>query len=332
MIKICKECKKEFDINNMYGKGNQFCKECYEKRSNMIKFRKNKLIILQKMPLEIKIERSIRIIEDAVYQYGLERTYVSYSGGKDSTVLSHLARSIFPNILHIFSNTTNEYPETLEQINWEVKYNNMNLIITLPQNKNGEFMNFKKVVERYGYPMFSKEVACAIRTYRNAKSQLTKERAYEYIKRNYKMYLPYIELNISDKCCDVLKKAPIKKLEKKLGLKCAIIGTLAQESRRRELDWIYHGCNYQTSNSLLCRPLSFWTEDDIYNYIQKNNIKISKLYSLGYERNGCMFCGFGVHYEGEKNRFIKLKETHPKQYEYLINNFKSILDQCNIKT
>ncbi|MCX7950814.1 MAG: phosphoadenosine phosphosulfate reductase family protein [Clostridiales bacterium] len=295
------------------------------------KYKKNKLVILQRMPLEIKIDKAIKVIEDAIYECGREKIYISYSGGKDSTVLSHLIRSKYPNMLHIFSNTTNEYPETIEHIKWEVDNNGMNLISTIPKNKKGEYMNFEKVVEKYGYPMFSKEIACAIRVYRRAMTERTKEYTYDYINRNFKKYLRYINCNISDRCCDVLKKRPIKAIERKLGMKGVFLGILAEESRRRTNDWIKHGCNFWTKTNLISKPLSIWTEDDIYEYINRYNVKISDLYNKGYLRNGCMYCGFGVHLEGDENRFIRLKQTHPKAYEYLIENFKSILDECNIK-
>ena len=44
--------------------------------------------------------------------------------------------------------------------------------------------------------------------------------------------------------------------------------------------------------------------------------KDGRLYTTGTARTGCMFCMFGVHREKEPNRFQKMKETHPKIYEY----------------
>lgn len=90
-------------------------------------------------------------------------------GGKDSTVISHIARQIKPDILHIFANTTCEYPETIEHIMWEKNHNGMNLLIVTPHDKYNRPWNFKRVVTDEGYPLFSKVVANAIRTYRRAK-------------------------------------------------------------------------------------------------------------------------------------------------------------------
>ncbi len=329
----CKDCKKEFPESEMRGKGKLYCLSCFEKRREFIRGRKYKLELLKSMPLELKIKKSEMLLQEAFSRYGAG-VYVSYSGGKDSTVLSHLARSLKPDILHIFSNTTCEYPETLQHIQWEQKENDMNILIVRPFDKYGRSWNFKRVVEDEGFPMFSKVASNAIRTYRRAKTERTRQNSIDYITRRFKRFLDYKDLNISDKCCEKLKKTPIKQAAKKLGMECALIGTLAEESRQRELDWVNFGCNvFDVKKDNQCRPLSFWTEKDIYDYIELHNLQISELYSMGYTRNGCMFCGFGIEYDlsNGKNRFERLAETHPKSYQYLVYNFSDILESCKIK-
>ena len=264
-------------------------------------------------------------------EFGLNKVYISYSGGKDSTVLSHIAKSMYPNILHLFANTTNEYPETLKHIRWESEENGTNIITVFPQNIHGKVWTFKKVVETYGYPMFSKRISNAIRTYRHARSPRTKANAEEYINRNFKKYDKYKNLPISDKCCDKLKKEPLRRKAKELGLECAILGILASESYQREKDWLEYGCNvFYKRKDNQSRPLSFWTNDDILEYIKRYNIQIPKLYEMGYTRNGCMFCGFGVQLEHGHNRYQKLKETHPAQYNYFLNNFGHLMSKFEI--
>ena len=226
--------------------------------------------------------------------------------------------------LHLFANTTNEYPETIKHIKWEREKNGTNVMTVIPVDAHGEIWNFKKVVERYGYPIFSKRVSNAIRTYQHALSARTKKNSEDYIERNFKKYSKYKELPISDKCCDKLKKEPLRRKAKELGLKCAILGILASESYQREKDWLEYGCNiFHERKDNQSRPISFWTAEDIQEYIEKYNVKISDLYSMGYKRNGCMYCGFGVHLEPKgRNRYQRLKETHPIQYEYFIKNFE----------
>ncbi len=239
---------------------------------------------------------------------------------------------MYPDILHLFSNTTNEYPETIRHIRWEKEENGTNLVTVLPSDAKGEMWTFKKVVEHYGYPMFSKRVSNAIRTYQHALSDRTRNHSIDYIKRNFKKYSQYKELPISDKCCDRLKKEPLRRKARELVLECAILGILTSESHQREKDWPEHGCNvFHERQDNQSRPLSFWTEDDILEHIEKYDVKISELYEMGYSRNGCMYCGFGVQLEPEgQNRYQKLRDTHPTQYDYFVKNFGPLMIEFNI--
>ena len=288
---------------------------CGMKRTAYLKDRRATLASLREMNLPSKIIQTKFLIKLAVNEFGLDKVYISYSGGKDSTVLSHIAKSMYPDILHLFSNTTNEYPETLQHIKWEQEENGTKLIMVLPTDVHGETWTFKKVVERYGYPVFSKRVSNAIRTYQHALSAETRQHSIDYIARNFKKYDKYKELSISDKCCDRLKKEPLRRKARELGLECAILGILASESYQREKDWLEYGCNvFHERKDNQSRPLSFWTEEDIMEYIEQYNVRIPKLYDMGYTRNGCMYCGFGVHLENpECNRYQMLKKTHPKK-------------------
>ena len=101
----------------------------------------------------------------------------------------------------------------------------------------------------------------------------------------------------------------------------------------------------KTKRRPLSQPLSFWTEQDILNYIKSNNLKVASVYGNliedekgklsfdGCQRTGCMFCALGVHLEKGKNRFEKMKETHPKIYDYCINKLglKEVLDFIGVK-
>lgn len=330
---ICKSCFEEITEDNFYPNDRRYCMYCGMKRAEYLKDRRATLSSLREMNLPSKIIQTKFLIREAIAEFGLDKVYISYSGGKDSTVLSHIAKSMYPGILHLFSNTTNEYPETLQHIKWELEENGTNLIMVLPVDVHGETWTFKKVVERYGYPVFSKRVANAIRTYQHALFSETKQHSIDYIARNFKKYDKYKELPISDKCCDKLKKEPLRRKAKKLGLECAILGVLASESYQREKDWLEYGCNvFHERKDNQSRPLSFWTDEDIMAYIEQYNVRIPKLYDMGYTRNGCMYCGFGAHLESsECNRYQMLKQTHPVQYEYLIRNFGDLLQSFDIE-
>ena len=68
---------------------------------------------MQSLPLDIKVKMTQRRIMDW-YNYWGGEVYVSFSGGKDSTVLLHIARELFPDIPAVFVNTGLEYPEIRE--------------------------------------------------------------------------------------------------------------------------------------------------------------------------------------------------------------------------
>lgn len=331
-MKYCKICGCELTTDTTFISDTRYCQTCGIKRREFYLGRRLVLYSLRALPLEAKIKKSKQMIQEAVSEFGIDHVYISYSGGKDSTVLSHIAKELYPNILHLFSNTTNEYPETIQHIRWEREQNNTNIITVIPKDSSGNAWTFKRIVESYGYPLFSKRVANAIRTYRHARTPETKQNAIDYINRNFKKYDKYKEYNISDMCCEKLKKEPLRKKAKELHLECAILGILASESYQREYDWLTYGCNvFYTRKDNQCRPLSFWTENDILEYIEKYNIKISSLYSKGYSRNGCMYCGFGIQFENNgANRYEKLKDTHPIQYSYLISNFGDFLTELEI--
>lgn len=324
---LCKKCMEELTSTNIYPSDHRYCIICGTEHSAYLSERRQTLTSLREMNLESKIIQTKYLIRRAVMEFGLDKVYISYSGGKDSTVLSHIAKTMYPDILHLFANTTNEYPETIQHINWEKKENGTNIITVLPKDAKGNTWTFKKVVDTYGYPMFSKRVSNAIRTYQHALSERTKQNSQDYLDRNFKKYEKYKDLPISDKCCDKLKKEPLRRKAKELGLDCAILGILASESYQREKDWLEYGCNvFHERKDNQSRPLSFWNDEDILEYIDRYDVKIPKLYDMGYSRNGCMYCGFGVHLEQNgQNRYQRLKETHPVQYQYFISNFGNLM-------
>lgn len=329
---VCKICEIELTAENTYSSDRRYCNKCGTKHAVYLAGRRQILTSMRNMNLESKIIQTQVLIKEAVREFGLDKVYISYSGGKDSTVLSHIAKGLYPNILHLFANTTNEYPETLRHIKWEQEENHTNIISIIPKDVHGEIWTFKKVVEHYGYPMYSKRVSNAIRTYQHALTDQTRENSLKYIDRNFKKYSKYKELPISDKCCDKLKKEPLRRKAKELGLKCAILGILASESYQREKEWLEYGCNvFHLRKDNQCKPLSFWTDKDILEYIDRFSVQIPELYHMGYSRNGCMYCGFGVHLEPPgKNRYQLLKKSHPIQYGYLVRNFGSLLADFEI--
>lgn len=105
---------------------------------------------MQAWPLPRKIQvTQTRIIEWYIKNKG--QVYVSFSGGKDSTVLLDLVRRIYPEVPGVFLDTGLEYPEIRDFVKTKE-----NIVWLKPE------MNFRKVIETYGYPVISKTVAHSV--------------------------------------------------------------------------------------------------------------------------------------------------------------------------
>lgn len=302
----------------------------------------NELRILQNYPLEMKIERTKQRIREWVDYYGENGTYISFSGGKDSTVLLDIVRSIYPNIEAVFINTGLEYPEIYKFVKTF-----KNVTILKPE------MNFKQVINTYGYPVISKENSQYIYEIRHSTKKMRQRRLYGDSKGRFKLpnkyhYLIDAPFEISNKCCEVMKKRPVKKFEKETG-KVPIIGTMAEESSLRQQSYLQHGCNAFESKRPVSTPLGFWKQQDVLEYIYKNDLKIASVYgeviedknlldectysTTGCERTGCIYCLYGIQCDTTPNRIQKLKKTHKKQYDYCINKLKlgEVLDYIGVK-
>lgn len=365
----------------------------------------NDLYQMQSLPLSAKIRMTARRINEWVNEFGEDGVYLSFSGGKDSTVLGHIIREVcgYKNIPFVFVDVPTQYPE-LKQFAQTFD----NLVILKPK------ISFAQVCEQYGFPMINKVVSNCVSGARKYVKYLDSQKSNNAIltdrqfhmlamsdtlgterrinKKNeqhknlqigvipsgseyrlrrlngelkdskgnysqfnqekYKFFLD-APFEISDLCCDIMKKKPVHDYEKKTGRK-PIIATMASESVIRTQKWLQDGCNAFNVTKPHSNPMSFWTEQDVLLYIKENNLPICSVYgevvtdyeavgqcenqmsfadfgifdkerpllkTTGCQRTGCVLCGFGCHLEKE-SRFLRLKETHPKFHNllYILKN------------
>ena len=279
----------------------------------------------QAMCLKDKVDMSADTIEKW-YDYWNGQIYVAFSGGKDSTVLLHLVRSIFPEVPAMFADTGLEFPEVRSFVR-----DTPNVTMVKPM------MHFTKVIEKYGYPLISKQQSQYIHEYHRSHSEKHKDILLHGNKWGYGkiaekwLYLLDAPFLISHKCCNRLKKYPGHKYERITGRKI-MTGNMTEESFMRRESYLKHGCNGYDFVRPVSTPLAFWTEEDIWEYIRQYNVPYSPIYDMGYTRTGCMFCMFGVHIEKEPNRFQMMECTHPKLWNYCINKLGegAVLDYIHV--
>ena len=273
----------------------------------------------QGLPLEVKVQMSLIRI-DQFFDKFEGQVYISFSGGKDSTVLLDLVRTRHPDVEAVFVDTGLEYPEIREFVKTVPN-------VTWIRPK----MNFKQVIEKYGYPVISKKNSKMIYDIQHptVNNMATRKLYIEGIKRDGsktnsfklpKKWMPLALSNIpvSDKCCSVLKKEPFKRYNKETK-RSPYIGMMASDSNQRREAHLKTGCNSFSKGNVQSNPMGFWMEKDVWEYIKTRKLGYSKIYDKGVTRTGCMFCMFGVHLEKGQNRFQLMQRSHPKMWDYCIN-------------
>lgn len=308
-----------------------------------LKFPKDNFKSMVNQPYELKPSFSMK----RVYQWwdnwnGM--IYVSFSGGLDSTVLAYLVCEAYRHydlsgtIPLVFSDTGIEFPEIREFVReyyeWLKKQFpelDIQLEIIRPNT------NFKEVCETLGFPIISKENAAKIRKLRHGNLS---DRYRNYLlngdergklgklanKWQYLTNKETTKFDISEKCCDKLKKEPFKQYEKQTK-RYMIVGITQDESFMRENKYNHTGCNVYDGATIKSQPLGFWTKQDVLRFKTERNIPICSVYGrveqncqgiyylTGEQRTGCVLCGFGCHLEKGRNRIQRLGDSSSKSHK-----------------
>lgn len=294
------------------------------------------LALYQRLPLEDKIRLSLDRIKDWLEVY--PESYISFSGGKDSTVLLDLVHQVDPSIPVVYCDTRLEYPGVrafaLDRSD----------VVLKPS------MRFDEVIRAYGYPVVSKEIAKKVSEARNGSPVAAAKLRGEWMNGDVPStfncgkweFLLDAPFGISHKCCGVTKEKPFIAYECQTG-RNPILGILADESATRATGWVKTGCNAFDSDRPKSNPLSVWTNNDVLHYLVRRRLPYATDYGLivnegdqvvtpvwerafpeqryhcsGCNRTGCMYCLFGCHLERGPNRFQTMKYTDCRRYEYCI--------------
>ena len=120
---------------------------------------------MQALPLKMKIKLTQSRIRQWVNEFGEDGVHISFSGGKDSTVLLDIVRKMYPSIKAVYVDTGLEYPEIKHFVKG---FDNVEII--RPE------MVFKDVITKYGYPMISKEVSECVQGARKYLTSILEEK------------------------------------------------------------------------------------------------------------------------------------------------------------
>lgn len=260
----------------------------------------------------------------AMDEYGLLLNgYVSFSGGKDSTVVHHLMDMALPgnNIPRVYLNTGIEYKAVSDYVK-KLAEKDKRIVIVRPSK------NITETLEKVGYPFKSKEHSLYLSVFQNSGETKTVKR---YLGRSDKRFscpkvLRYqftegaLPFKVSNKCCDELKKKPAEKWAKKNGKTIAITGMRKSEGGLRQS---MKGCAVFADKD--CKtlkkfhplfPVEDWWVDE---FVKRNGIELCELYKppFNFQRTGCKGCPFAVDLQAQLDKMAALLPAERRQCEMI---------------
>lgn len=305
--------------------------------------------------LEHKITEAQHRMEDLYNETG-GKCFISFSGGKDSTVMLAIAKmcaeiyTLPPEgVKAVFINTGIEMGVTVDFVNWCKSGWYPNIDIIYPEKP------FDWVLKNKGKPMKSKLKAKDLHQWQCGKrsESLTRLLIYgESLKgvqskkrrlgdRDMHMLADNFPIRISGDCCTYMKKRPAVSYAQENGMKGQAIGERASEGGARELSMLSrlaNGgklCTYSKNSLIYKLPLIDWTDENVEEFISKYNVPLSKAYTeYGFVRTGCMGCPFALElpqnleylYKHEPNRYKAI--MHWLKDVYIAQNVSLPFDQA----
>lgn len=275
----------------------------------------------------LEIDR-IAKIQSINKQYDLENNaYLSFSGGKDSTVLHYLLDLALPGnkIPRLFINTGIEYEyivdfvKKLEQKDSRIQIVNSNV-------------NIKKMLEIEGYPFKSKEHSLKLGEWQKgsiAKSniyykEMSGKSRYACPKKLLYQYERNFKLRLSDKCCYRLKKDIFHKWEKENKKHILMTGMLAEEGGQRAN--LINCIITKKDKVVKFHPLLVCSTDFENYFIEKYDIELCKLYypPFNFKRTGCKGCPYSLDLQEQLDIMGKYLPEEKRQCERI---WKPVYDE-----
>ena len=273
---------------------------------------------MDELMYNLNVEKAKHRITTLYYQTN-GYCYLSFSGGKDSTVVLALIKQLNLGIPAVFCDTKIELDATYNFVQW-INENYYPIEIIKPQK------SFSEILKEYGKPIKSKMRSHTLRTYQNnPHSKSTKylfNKKYSNVSianKDFHILHPNFNIKISPSCCDYLKKKPFAIYAKENDIEGYFTGeriaeggvrAVNAEKRNKEGKPI---CTKISGNYIAKAPIIDWTNEMVDEFIKRENVPLSDAYTrYGMNRTGCCCCPFA------KNLAEVLKilwEYEPQKYK-----------------
>ena len=274
---------------------------------------------------EFLLEDRIAKIKATVGKYGEDNFYISYSGGKDSNVLSALVDMALPKnrIPRVYANTGIELNMVRDFVFEQQKHDDRIQVIK-------PSVPIKKMLEEEGYPFKSKGHASVVASYQNGnknglwiKHYIEKQGRYAMPECLKYQFTDECALKISDKCCYRLKEEPTFKWRKENSRPYGIVGVMREEGGRRS----GAKCMVFVRDKLTTfQPLVAVSKEWEDWFISKYNIKLADIYypPYNFKRTGCKGCPFDPYLQKDLFVLEKFFPNERKQCEII---WKPVYDE-----
>lgn len=289
--------------------------------------------------LDLYIAKAMHRIED-LYNATFGACYLSFSGGKDSTIVLALIKmceesGVIPKsaVPAVYCDTKIELTATIDFVKWvkENYYENVQIIKTEK--------TFAQVIKESGKPFRSKLKSNIIRYYQNDPESKTAKYLYDdavyktkrarLANRDFHILHKDFNIKIADECCNEMKKKPFKKYVSDNQMDGVLTGMRAAEGGQRQFNFdkaIKIGkapCTTIKKNGFIQKsPIVDWTDDICEQFIKKYNVPLSAAYTeYGMTRTGCFLCPYD---QDITERMRILKEYEPNRYKASLFYMKDI--------
>lgn len=312
-------------------------------------------MVKQKQPYWFKLKYAeIRAREFVQMCDAHDKNYHVSVGGLDSITLLLFLRSIGIDCPAVSVSSLED--KSIQDVHKSIG------VISLPgmRDTDGKPYTKSRIIQEFGFPVLSKEIAAKIETLQNATDKNATVRhaimtgetgVYGGNRKNTRMKLPQKWLNlfagyenenegtnyqiapfkVSSKCCYYLKEKPCDLWAKEHN-SVPFLGLMASEGGRREKSLKMHGCNYWGKTTVRSAPFAIFNRQDLLQLALDLNVPVpsiygtierdkdGNLYTTGAQRTGCSMCGFGIHLESRPHRFDQLYDRNPKEWEFWMKN------------